>query len=202
MLLPFLAGLLVYKKLNGPMRIFFFTMTVLVLFEVVLAYMTVKGYEKFWVFNIAFITQPLLVNFFCYRATQSIKLRNLIVWITVGFFVLWCILIISSGIRFTNPYLIAFSTFSTALSCAFLMYDMVAYQDINVFTMPEFIGALSFLIYCAMAGIIFALLDHQPKVAEHYPNFKFYRNYIHYFVNVFVNLISTYAFLCLLLKRK
>lgn len=202
MLLPFVTGIVLFKRLNSSMRWYLLIMAVLVMYEIVLAYMGSKGMEKFWVFNIAFISQPLMVNYFCYRAMENARLKKWIEWMTFIFALVWTVAMIWNGIRFTNPYIVALSTLSTALSCAFLMYDVVAYQDVNVFIMPEFIAALSFLFYCAMAGIIFALLDHQPKVAQHYPSFQFYRNYIHYFVNVFTNLISTYAFLCLLLKRK
>jgi hypothetical protein len=202
MLLPFVAGLLLFKRLSAAMRVFFVIMTVLVGFEILLSFFEKFQLSKLWVFNVAFIWQALAVNFFCYKSSSHSFFKRIMVALTLAYAVLWIIIIGLNGIQFTNPYLVAFSNLSTAICCAVLMFELVAYHDVDVLRYPEFIAALSFLIYCTMAGIIFAVLDHQPSVQNSYPNFHFYRNYIHYFVNILVNLISTYSFACIWLKRK
>ncbi len=202
MLLPFILGLITYKYQNSNMRIFFYIICTLVGFEFTFSVIEYFHFEKFWLFNIAFLYQALILGYFFYQSMQTERYKFIVKWSTIIFMIVWIVLILLQGIRFTNSYIVALSNLTSAFACALYMYECVSLAKENVLYKPEFIVAFTFLIYCCMAGIIFSLLDHQPRLAKYYPNFSFYRNYIHYFVNTLTNILFTYSFVCLLLKRK
>ena len=202
MLLPFVFGLYTFKSHGRAMRIFFYIIASLVGFEFIFSVVEYLKIEKYWLFNIAFLYQAIILAYFFYKAMNTERYKFIVKWSTLIFVFSWVIIIYLQGIRFTNPYIIALSNFTSAFACALFMYESVLEAKENVLQMPEFIAAFSFLIYCCMAGIIFAVLDLQPSFTQHYPKFPFYRNYIHYFVNTITNILFTYSFICLLLKRK
>lgn len=196
MVLPFIVGVFMFKKLHPSMRYFFGIIVLFLLSELGMIVLAFLHQYNLWLSNIVYLLQLIMLFYFFYLTSRNRIYKKLLFVFGILFAGIWSTLIFHFGLNNLEPFSLTIGSVLTLLACGYNMVELVTNDEPNLFRSSYFIISLLYFMYSAVVGVTSIFLTNSIEFIINNPLLWNIRMMIHNAVNLVLNIGLAYSFIC------